>query len=100
MSKTRERYYQQVRRCWRFGQKLPVNAHLVYSQAETSVVRNIERKESDAGHMAERIAEHMRDLMRREVVGVRTGGVESGTKLMALPAWFGSNEGGSVGRSD
>jgi len=72
-----ERYYQQTRRCWRFGQKKPVNVHVIASQAEGSVVQNIRRKESDAERMAERIVVHMKDLMRAEVVGVRTGGTES-----------------------
>lgn len=77
-----ERYYQQSRRCWRFGQTRTVHNHIIASQAEGSVVKNIERKEADANVMAERISEHMKDLMRSEVVGVRQGGrvAESDTK--------------------
>lgn len=71
-----ERYYQQTRRCWRFGQKSPVNVHVIASQAEGAVVANLNRKEADAGRMADRIAVHMRDLMHAEVLDVRVGGVD------------------------
>ncbi len=82
-----ERYYQQTRRCWRFGQTREVHNHVIASQAEGAVVKNIERKEADAQHMAERIAEHMRDLMRAEVVGVRTGGMETQNAALEGDGW-------------
>ena len=82
-----ERYYQQTRRCWRFGQKHEVNVHVIASQAEGSVVQNIKRKEADAERMAERIVVHMKDLMRAEVAGVRTGGVNSESALATGEGW-------------
>lgn len=85
LSDSFEQYYQGTRRSWRYGQKHPVEIHNVTSEAEAAVVRNIERKEADAARMAERISEHMKDLMQAEVRGVRKGGArveprtESGT---------------------
>lgn len=73
LSDSWEQYYQGTRRCWRFGQKNPVDVHIFTSQAEGAVVANIQRKERDAEHMAARIAEHMHDLMQREVRGIRRG---------------------------
>lgn len=43
-----EQYYQAIRRCWRFGQKKPVECHLVSSEAETLVVQNMLRKEKQS----------------------------------------------------
>lgn len=40
-----EKYYQSLRRCWRFGQTQDVHAHVIVSEADGAVVRNIERKE-------------------------------------------------------
>lgn len=87
LSDSFEQYYQATRRCWRFGQTHPVNVHVVTSQAEGAVVENIARKERDANKMAERIAEHMRDLMRTEVVGVRHGGADVNGKEMSGDGW-------------
>jgi hypothetical protein len=46
-----EKYYQAVRRCYRFGQKRPVTVHVVTSEADGPIVRNIERKEQQAVEM-------------------------------------------------
>lgn len=42
-----EQYYQAVRRCWRFGQKSPVEVYVVTSEKEGAVVKNIKRKEKE-----------------------------------------------------
>lgn len=39
-----EVYYQAVRRCWRYGQKLPVNVHLIVAEGEAEIGRVIDRK--------------------------------------------------------
>jgi superfamily II DNA or RNA helicase len=52
LSDSFESYYQAVRRCWRFGQKSPVDVHVVSSELEGVVVENIKRK----GAMAEEMA--------------------------------------------
>jgi DNA modification methylase len=87
LSDSFEQYYQATRRCWRFGQKQPVNVHVITSQAEGAVVKNIERKEKDANRIAERIVEHMKDLMHTEVKGVRVGGTESAGKQAMGEGW-------------
>lgn len=40
-----ERYYQAIRRCWRFGQKRPVKIDIIISESEDPIVRNIIEKE-------------------------------------------------------
>jgi len=60
MSNSYEKYYQQIRRCWRFGQLEPVQCHVVYDWAEGAVVDNIRRKDKDANAMASAMVEIMR----------------------------------------
>jgi len=48
-----ESYYQAIRRCYRFGQQHPVDAHVVVSNLERQIVDNVRRKETDALHMAD-----------------------------------------------
>jgi hypothetical protein len=59
MSDSYESFYQAVRRCWRFGQTEPVDAFLIYSDAEAVVVNNVLRKSEQ--HKA------MQDALIREV---------------------------------
>ena len=64
-----ESYYQAVRRCWRFGQKKPVNVHVFASDLEGSVVKNLERKEKAASEMAAEMVSFTAAAVRRNVVG-------------------------------
>ena len=50
-----EQIYQAIRRCWRFGQKRPVDVWFVAADIEGNVVANIERKDKQAKEMADRM---------------------------------------------
>lgn len=41
LSDSFEAYYQLIRRCWRFGQRMPVDVLIVISDAEGRVVENV-----------------------------------------------------------
>ncbi len=62
-----EQYYQAIRRCWRFGQTHPVDAHIVVSNSERAIVSNVRRKQADADEMARQLLTHMRDFEREEL---------------------------------
>lgn len=62
-----ESYYQGIRRCWRFGQKRPVEATIVVSEAERGVVDTVRRKEAAADAMASELLAAMRDFEREEL---------------------------------
>ena len=64
-----ETYYQSIRRCYRFGQLEPVQVHIVVSEAETGIVRNVQAKEVEARRVAEGLLDAVR-AMEREEVGV------------------------------
>src|SRR5690606_27227935 len=53
LSDSYEAYYQAVRRCWRFGQQHPVDAHIVASELERQIVDNVARKEDEASGTTE-----------------------------------------------
>lgn len=65
-----EQYYQAVRRCYRFGQIRPVEVHIVSSEGEGAILKNIERKQQQATEMSRAMVEHMRDFSQREVCGL------------------------------
>ena len=64
-----EAYYQAVRRCWRFGQKRPVDVHVFASQQEGAVVANLRRKEADARAMADAMAAETLEAVRENILG-------------------------------
>jgi DNA modification methylase len=55
-----ESFYQCVRRCYRFGQKKPVNVYVVISDIETQIYENILRK----GEMSERMMNGLIDQVK------------------------------------
>lgn len=54
-----EQYYQGVRRCWRFGQTRPVTVDIVTTEGGQGVMRNLQRKATQADRMFLDIVEHM-----------------------------------------
>ena len=69
LSDSWEQIYQATRRCWRFGQRRPVDAHFVYTTADGEVVRNIERKESQAAAMMSGMLASMREKNMENIKG-------------------------------
>lgn len=67
LSDSYEKYYQAVRRCWRFGQKHEVNIHIVLSDKEMTVLNNIIRKEKDAENMSINMLEHTKNFNKEEL---------------------------------
>lgn len=62
LSDSYEQFYQAVRRCWRFGQGKEVDVYIITSKLEGNVLKNIERKESDAQKMAINMIEHTKNM--------------------------------------
>ncbi len=67
LSDSYEGYYQGIRRCWRYGQRVPVHVHIVVSEAERMVVENVRRKEQAAAALSDRLLTHMAPFEREEV---------------------------------
>lgn len=61
-----EQYYQAVRRCWRFGQKEPVTVHVVTTEGEHGVMKNLQRKASQADQMFGALTKYANDALKIE----------------------------------
>lgn len=55
-----EQYYQAIRRCYRYGQKRIVYAHVVVSDLESQIAANVARKEKQASHITRALVAEMR----------------------------------------
>ena len=75
-----EKFYQSMRRCWRFGQKRPVRLDVISTVGEVNVRKNMDRKERLAAQMFESIVAFMNDS--QDVA-------ESGPQYeMKVPTWL------------
>lgn len=76
-----EEYYQEVRRCWRFGQTRPVTVDIVTTEGEKNVLANMQRKAIAADRMFSALVQHMNEavMVDRSAVFV---------EQEKLPAWF------------
>lgn len=69
LSDSYEQMYQAIRRCYRFGQKRPVNVHIVTSAAEGAVKANVERKEQQADEMKRNMVQYTKEILRKDIRG-------------------------------
>lgn len=59
-----ERYYQGVRRSWRFGRKDPVHIDIIGTEGGLAILKNIRRKTEEANIMFAKFVEHMRNELK------------------------------------
>jgi DNA modification methylase len=64
-----EKFYQAVRRCYRFGQSRSVHVHVFTAENEGQILANIKRKELQHHEMSASMVEHMKDIMNKELAG-------------------------------
>lgn len=89
LSDSFEAYYQAVRRCWRFGQKKPVDVYIVISEAEGCVKMNIERKQADAQRMTSELVNFTKNILSAEIHHtIRMSESYIPTERMELPKWI------------
>jgi hypothetical protein len=76
-----EQYYQGVRRCWRFGQKRPVQVDLIFTEGERQVLKNLQRKMKQSEEMFSRLVSEMNNAIIQKSRG-------SFDKKEEIPAWL------------
>jgi len=76
-----EQYYQGVRRCWRFGQKNPVTVDVVTTEGELNVLKNLQRKASQADRMFSNLVAEMNNALHIEKTN-------NGTTKEKIPSWL------------
>ena len=64
-----EKFYQAVRRCYRFGQTRQVVVHMFTAENEGQILANLKRKEIQHHEMSANMIEHMKDIMNQELAG-------------------------------
>lgn len=64
-----EKFYQSVRRCYRYGQTRNLNVHIFVSESEGMILKNLKEKEIKHHQISENMIEHMRDIMNAELKG-------------------------------
>lgn len=67
LSDSYESMYQAIRRCYRFGQRHPVNVYIITSESEGAVRENIARKEKQTEHVFSELAKYSRATIEKEV---------------------------------
>lgn len=76
-----EEYYQAVRRCYRFGQRNPVQVDLPLTEGERLIMANLKQKSVAADIMFTRLVAMMTD-------SIRAGDRKAHDLPMELPSWF------------
>ncbi|MBQ1776656.1 MAG: helicase [Acidaminococcaceae bacterium] len=89
LSHSFEMYYQAVRRCWRFGQKYPVDVYIIISSAEGEIVKNIARKQADAERMTDELTAHTRERLISDLNSTSRDADEYiALEPMEIPDWL------------
>lgn len=89
LSDSYEAMYQAIRRCYRFGQHLPVDVHIITSVAEGAVKANVERKEAQAEAMKRSMAEHTKEILEQDIRGTVRIVIPYAPQMdMLIPAWL------------
>lgn len=98
VSHSYEQTYQAVRRCWRFGQRRPVDVHVFASEADGRVVANLRAKEDAANEMLNEMVAGMADLTRASIRrAVAEKAIYRPAMKVESPQWL---EGGDVANDD
>lgn len=87
LSHSYEALYQAVRRCWRFGQKKQVDAHIIIGEKEGNVLRSILRKERDMEVMHSNMILHMSTFSKQQISAPKNNNKAeySPTKKITMP---------------
>ena len=89
LSDSYESYFQCIRRCYRYGQQMPVHAYVIVSQGEQPIVTNVRRKEVEATTMARTLVEHMAEMEREELGTTKRQLLDyAPVKSLEVPTWL------------
>lgn len=89
LSDSFEAIFQATKRFHRHGQQHPVTRHLIISEAEGSVLANVQRKESEFMAMIENMVEHTKTIAQGNIKSLqRQRDQYNANKKVVLPAWL------------
>jgi hypothetical protein len=85
-----EQTYQAIRRCWRFGQRNPVDVHIIRAEEEDAIVANYRRKDADAARMGAEMISHVKATLMADMgVSTREWNQYQPSTEMTIPEWIG-----------
>lgn len=87
-----EQTYQAIRRCWRFGQRRPVNVHMILSDREGAVRANLQRKQGEHERLVSGVVEAMSLASRDELQQLRGRESYRPAQRIQLPSFLGERE--------
>ena len=89
LSDSYEKFYQAVRRSWRFGQVNPVDCYIITSSIEGAVVANIKRKETQAMELAAGMVANMHNYNEQEIKDTHRNIMKyNPVRTISLPSWL------------
>lgn len=89
LSDSYERFYQAVRRCWRFGQTNNVQVYIIISEKEISILENIQRKQKQMDEMQKQMTALMKEVTLAEIHHTKRITTDyRAEKEMKLPSWM------------
>jgi superfamily II DNA or RNA helicase len=84
-----EKFYQCVRRSYRFGQTRQVEVHMISTDADGRIIENLDRKRADAEKMGDAMIGAMAEVSRAELHGAqKTSDAYEPRKTMSVPRWL------------
>ena len=91
LSDSFEAVFQATKRFHRHGQKHEVNRHLIISEAEGSVLQNIQRKESEFMQMIGEMVKHTAKINMDNIKKTHSEKIQYNASMdMTVPAWLGA----------
>ena len=88
LSDSYEKFYQAIRRCWRFGQDKEVNVHIVLTDVELPILKNIQKKQAYADNMSKNMVRIASNMLKNEIFSTTRETTEYlPNKSMILPEW-------------
>lgn len=88
-----EQFFQAIRRCWRFGQTLPVDVHIISSELEGRVVENLKEKQRKADELSEETRRYVAAYVKGEVTASKRDTIAyNPTKKFKWPSWMRTEE--------
>ncbi len=88
LSDSYEKFYQAIRRCYRFGQDKEVNVHIIITDRELPVLQNIQKKQQYADNMSIKMTKVASEMLKNEIHSTSRETIEYiPSHVMILPKW-------------